>query len=102
MLNSYWNVYNRDGEEFKIHVKKDTIPSPSYIQGEVLCMIKNIICLARPGMCCPNCITIDKKSKNYLVIKENGSAREIWMRDVDKEKQIFTGTLKFVDLVMEK
>ena len=111
-MNGYWNVYNRDGEEFKIHVKNDEIPSPSFFTGQVWCEFRDTFCLAKPEMCCPNVISIHRKSKNNLVLKEHGTAREIWMRDEYMEEQILMKKLeslgvdsdrrlKFVEL-MEK
>lgn len=102
MLNGYWNVYNRDGEEFQIHVKNGSIPKPSQYEGEVFSGWSDMFCLIRPGMCCPVCISIERKSRNNLVMKEYGNAREIWMRDVDMEEKNLSKKLKFVDLEMKK
>lgn len=100
-MDGYWNVYNRDGEEFKIHVKNGMIPRLSRYEGEFWCYWRDVFCLCRPGICFPDCISVEKKSKNNLVMKEYGNATEIWMRDVDMEEQILMKKSKFVEL-MEK
>lgn len=123
-MDGYWNVYNRDGEEFKIHVKNGIIPQPDVVhdelrmvgetrrsryEGEIWCEFREMFCLNRPEMCCPECITIERKSKNNLVMKEYGNAMEIWMRDVNMEERVaervaeraLISSSKFVEL-MEK
>lgn len=102
MINGFWNVYNRDGEEFKIQVKNETIPQPSQFEGQLQCEWRDIFCLCRPASCFPDSITIEKKSKNYLVFKEYGNAKEIWMRDIDLEEKSAQKKNKFVDLLMIK
>ena len=102
MLNGYWNVYNRDGEEFKIQVKNDTVPSPSQFEGEFCWAWRNMICIHPAGGCCPESITIEKKSKNQLVMKQFGNVKEIWMRDLDLEEQEKSKKLKFVELLEMK
>jgi hypothetical protein len=98
-MNGYWNVYNRDGEEFRIHVKNGMIPQPSEYEGEVWCEFKEMFCLNRSEMCFPDCISVEKKSKNNLVMKEYANAREIWMRDLYMEEQILMKKSKFVELM---
>jgi hypothetical protein len=78
-MDGYWNIYNRDGEEFKIHVKNGMIPQPSRYEGEFWCYWREMVCLNRPTMCFPDCITVEKKSKGHLVMKEYSNATEMWI-----------------------
>ena len=100
-MNGYWNVFNRDGEEFKIQVKNEHIPNPSQFEGEVCCEFQEMFWLTRPEMCCPEIIYVERKTKDNIVIKKYGIASEIWMRDTKKEDEVLLKKAMFVEL-MEK
>lgn len=104
MLNGHWNVYNKEGKEFKIQVKYGVIPHPSEYEGDFLCEWRDMFCFVQPSMCCPSCVTVEKKSTNHIVMKDvAGKAKEIWMRDLQSEKEEMLNKSRFVELEkMEK
>jgi desulfoferrodoxin (superoxide reductase-like protein) len=104
MLNGHWNVYNKEGKQFKIQVKNGTIPHPSEYEGDYFCEWKDMFWFGQPSMCCPSYVTVEKKSANHLVMKDTlGKAKEIWMRDLQSEKDEMSNKSRFVELEkMEK